>query len=510
LLPVKMLKENMDDLFIEALLQHNNNLYIGTRYHGIITADYPPGNINQINASGQIFSTEAGLEKNDYIYSLKAFNDHLYISSSKGTFQYDFETQNMVRIDSLPSLNIEIDSLNNKWILSYDMSLFFNQNQIKMDTEVSDILLSKNQGVWVPTSKGLARIESENKTPTFFNPPEKVIEFTSIREDQQGQFWLGSRMGIYRFNPESKIFSTYQIPGGAKANSFNHGKMVKTAQGEFFWGSNDGLVSLRPTTADYLPKALFEIQRDKKENTAVFEVYNYSYNHQEENDIAYQFSHPDSIWHLIPKNSSTLDFSQLKEGSYTINVSALNADGLFNEAYQSFNFHVESSTNTSLNWWVLLIVGLTGAILIFIKRKQSTSPPEETEINSVIETPEDKVYNEWMNDDFMQKAIEIIEKNLSNTVFGVNELYMGMQMSKSNFYRKLKTITDLSPNELIRFIRLRKSAQLLIEPDLSVNEIAYEVGFNTPSYFTRCFKQQYGIAPSEYKEHYESLYSVVE
>jgi ligand-binding sensor domain-containing protein/AraC-like DNA-binding protein len=510
LLPVKILNQNMDNLYIEALLQNNNKLYIGTRYHGIITAEYPPDNFNQVKISGQVFSSEAGLEKNDYIYSLKNFNNQLYINSSKGTFKYDFSTENMVKIDSLPSLNIEIDSLNNKWILSYDMSLFYNQTQIKLETEVSDILLSKNRGVWVPTSKGLALIDSENKTPVFFNPPEKVIEFTSIREDLQGHLWLGSRMGIYRFNPESKIFSTYQIPGGAKANSFNHGKILQTEEGEFFWGSNDGLVAIKPSTDDYLPKALFEIGKKNKENSAVFKVYNYSFNHQEDNNIAYQFSHPDSLWHLIPKNSSTLDFSQLGKGSYTINVSAVNADGLFNKAYQAFNFDVKNSNKSSLSWWLLLIVGLTGTIVIFYKQKQSNNPLEESESSTPIETPEDKIYNEWMHDDFMQKAIEIIEGDLSNTSFGVNELYVSMQMSKSNFYRKLKTITDLSPNELIRFIRLRKSTQLLIAPDLSVNEIAYEVGFNTPSYFTRCFKQQFGIAPSEYKEHYENLYSVAE
>ncbi|MDE5422111.1 helix-turn-helix domain-containing protein [Ancylomarina sp. DW003] len=508
LLPVKVLNIDTDSLYIEALLQHNNKLYIGTRHHGIITANYPPQNFSEVKISGHIFSSEAGLEKNNYIYSLKNFNNRLYINSSKGTFKYDFGTDKMVKTDSLPSLNIEIDSLNNKWILSYNMNLFFNQTQVKLETEVSDILLSNNQGVWVPTLKGLALIDSENKTPVFFNPPEKVIEFTSIREDQQGHFWLGSRMGIYRFDPQSRIFSAYQIPGGAKANSFNHGKILQTEQGEFFWGSNDGLVAIKPSTVDYLPMARFEIERNSK-NSAIFEVYNYSFNHQEDNSIAYQFSHPDSLWHLIPANSSRLDFSQIEKGSYTINISVVNADGLFNKAYQSFNFDIKNSNKSSLSWLLLVIIGLIGAVIIILKRKQNPIPFDETEYSTSIETPEDKIYKEWMRDDFMQKAIEIIEGSISNTSFGVNELYESMQMSKSNFYRKLKIITDLSPNELIRFIRLRKSAQLLILPDLSVNEIAYEVGFNTPSYFTRCFKQQFGIAPSEYKEYYESLCSVV-
>ncbi|RZT95499.1 AraC-like DNA-binding protein [Ancylomarina subtilis] len=510
LVPVKILNQNMDTLYIEALLQNKNNLYIGTRYHGIIVAKYPPRNFNQIRLSGQIYSSKAGLEKMDYIYSLKHFNNQLYISSAKGTFKYDFKTKHTEIIDSRPSINIKMDSLNNKWIVSDDMSLFFNQTQIKLETEVSDILLSKNQGIWVPTSKGLAFIENENKTPVFYNPPQKVIEFTSIKEDQQGNLWLGSRMGIYQFKPESKIFSTYQITGGAKANSFNHGKILQTSQDEFYWGSNDGLVSIRPFPGEYLPPAAFEVERDSLKNPAVFQVNNYSFNHQDDNSIAYRFSHPDSVWHLIAQNNAILDFSDLKKGSYTINISAVNADGLFNKSYQTINFDIENSNKSGLNWWLLLIVSLTGTIIIFFKRKQTPNPIEESESCSLIETPEDKIYNEWMCDDFMQKAIKIIEENLSNTSFGVSELYLSMQMSKSNFYRKLKTITDLSPNELIRFIRLQKSTQMLITPNLSVNEIAYEVGFNTPSYFTRCFKQQYGIAPSEYKEHYDSIYAIAE
>lgn len=157
LLPVKVLNIDTDSLYIEALLQHNNKLYIGTRHHGIITANYPPQNFSEVKISGHIFSSETGLEKNDYIYSLKNFDNQLYINSSKGTFKYDFGTNKMVKIDSLPSLNIEIDSLNNKWILSYNMNLFFNQTQVKLETEVSDILLSNNQGIWVPTLKEIGR-----------------------------------------------------------------------------------------------------------------------------------------------------------------------------------------------------------------------------------------------------------------------------------------------------------------------------------------------------------------
>ena len=75
-----------------------------------------------------------------------------------------------------------------------------------------------------------------------------------------------------------------------------------------------------------------------------------------------------------------------------------------------------------------------------------------------------------------------------------------MGLSRSAFYRKIKGLSDMSPNEYIRMLRLRKAAQLLVEGDLSVSEICYQVGFGTPSYFSKCFQKQFGVLPKEYAE----------
>ncbi|WP_209319673.1 helix-turn-helix domain-containing protein [Ancylomarina longa] len=507
LIPVTISGVRSDSLFIEAILQYQNTLYIGTRFKGIITAKYSSKDFSKLYASGRLFSSEVGLEKEDYIYALKRFDEKLYICSSKGTFVYGFDDQIMVKIDSIPSINVKLDSLSNIWILSSYMELYHNQKKIELGMEVSDFYFGDNNDVWAATSKGLALINDENTKPHFYNPPEKVIEFTSIGKDKEGQFWLGSRMGIYRFDPQSKLFADYQIPGGSKANSFNHAKLLHSFSGEFYWGSNDGVVSIIPSANSYLPKPLFEVIQGKHDNPSVFEVYNYSFNHQAENGIAYRFSHPDSSWKYLSGNHSVLDFSSLGKGSYQLDISAVNADGIMNKDYKSFQFQIKNSLNANITLWFIFLIILTGGSLWYWRTRQmllSHVAGEEDESISLPETPEDKIHKEWMKDDFMQKAILIIEDNLSNNSYGVNELYAGMQMSKSNFYRKLKTITDLSPNELIRFIRLWKSSKLLVESKLSVNEIAYDVGFNSPSYFTRCFKQQFGIAPSEYKEHYDT------
>ena len=73
-------------------------------------------------------------------------------------------------------------------------------------------------------------------------------------------------------------------------------------------------------------------------------------------------------------------------------------------------------------------------------------------------------------------------------------------MSRASFYRKVKGVLDLTPNEYLRVERLKKAAYLLREEDYKVNEVCYMVGFNSPSYFTKCFQQQFGILPKEFQE----------
>jgi len=99
---------------------------------------------------------------------------------------------------------------------------------------------------------------------------------------------------------------------------------------------------------------------------------------------------------------------------------------------------------------------------------------------------------------FLKQAIEIVEKHMMNTDFSVEMLVKEMGHSRSNLYLKFKEITGLSSSEFIRNIRLKRAVQLFEQSDLSVKEIMYMTGFNTASYFAKCFKKQFGVIPSEY------------
>jgi signal transduction histidine kinase/DNA-binding response OmpR family regulator len=99
---------------------------------------------------------------------------------------------------------------------------------------------------------------------------------------------------------------------------------------------------------------------------------------------------------------------------------------------------------------------------------------------------------------FLEKIINMVMKNLDNDNFSVEELGETIGMSRSNLFRKLKAITGQTPMEFIYFIRIKHSMELLLERRLNVSEIAYEVGFKSPSSFSKSFKSQFGKSPSEY------------
>ena len=87
----------------------------------------------------------------------------------------------------------------------------------------------------------------------------------------------------------------------------------------------------------------------------------------------------------------------------------------------------------------------------------------------------------------------------------VEELGKEMGLSRVQLYRKLKSLTNYSPNELLRHMRLKKAYSLLTSSEMSISEIAYEVGFSSPSYFTKCYKEQFNESPTEYLKRKDAI-----
>lgn len=99
---------------------------------------------------------------------------------------------------------------------------------------------------------------------------------------------------------------------------------------------------------------------------------------------------------------------------------------------------------------------------------------------------------------FIQKAIEVVEKNISDSDLDIENFATKVGVSRMQLYRKLNALTNMTVKEFIRHIRLKRATQLLVQQKMNVSEVAYEVGFKDLSHFRKCFKREYGMSASQF------------
>lgn len=110
-----------------------------------------------------------------------------------------------------------------------------------------------------------------------------------------------------------------------------------------------------------------------------------------------------------------------------------------------------------------------------------------------------KVETQSPDEKFMLKAMQVIEKNISEPDFDIEQLALETGVSRMQLYRKMNALTGMTVKEFIRNVRIKRAKQLLEQGTLTVSEIAYEVGFKDIAYFRKCFKAHFGVNPSEVK-----------
>lgn len=102
------------------------------------------------------------------------------------------------------------------------------------------------------------------------------------------------------------------------------------------------------------------------------------------------------------------------------------------------------------------------------------------------------------DEDFLKKLKDLVINNMQDPDFCLDDMISQLSMSRSSLNRKIKGVLGMTPNEYIRLERLKKAAQLLKDGEGRVNEICYMVGFSTPSYFAKCFRDQFGVLPKDF------------
>ena len=158
---------------------------------------------------------------------------------------------------------------------------------------------------------------------------------------------------------------------------------------------------------------------------------------------------------------------------------------------------------------IVIILLVLSLVLFYIYHINKISMQKERVVNTLwnmdteeLPTPTVEPEAPTVEDEpfFITRFKEVVESRLENSELSVEDLAADMNLSRVQLYRKVKSVTGSTPVELLRTARLNRAYRLLMTTDKSVSEIAYQVGFTAPSYFTKCFKEAYGMLPGDVRK----------
>ena len=165
------------------------------------------------------------------------------------------------------------------------------------------------------------------------------------------------------------------------------------------------------------------------------------------------------------------------------------------------------STQRTITLLALILIALLLLVLVLflLYHRSKVAAQRERVVNNLWNmektTPTDHETTETVTDEkeplFLIRFKDAVEARLSDSDLSVDDLAADMGLSRVQLYRKIKAISGSSPVELLRTARLNRGYQLLLQTDNTISEVAYAVGFTAPSYFTKCFKDEFGISPSD-------------
>ncbi|MFA6812580.1 MAG: helix-turn-helix domain-containing protein, partial [Bacteroidaceae bacterium] len=227
---------------------------------------------------------------------------------------------------------------------------------------------------------------------------------------------------------------------------------------------------------------------------------------------AYRLKGLDNEWTYTLPGCNYAHYNRLPKGNYVFEVKATDANGLWSNKITSLHicrFPYFYETRWAYLIYIVLAAGiLIGAVYVFIRhqnRKNEELYSDSKELlkmrNYLTNIPVSDIEYEQLDDLFMKKIIQVVEDNLSESDFNVAMLAEKVNMSRSTLTRKLKDITGRTPLDFIRQVKMKHARQMLEDRNKTIYEVALMIGYFDRKYFTSCFKQEFGMTPSEYQKH---------
>lgn len=410
---------------------------------------------------------------------------------------------------------------------------------------VHAILEDRHQHIWVTTSCGISQVIVDSLSQKIhfknYNSYDGTLKGEYVEgaafEATDGTLYFGGIDGFNVLRPNNLLPS--YLPYKPLFTALRlRGEEVKVGQ------RYDGRVVLSKT-APYTN----EIELSYNQNFLTFEFSALNYLNQAKTCYRYILDGVDDTWHetMIGGKGEyagvdgilKISYTNLAPGRYILSVMASDStskwDGEATKLYITIRKPWWKSSIAYCLYVLLILVFSAGGIYLYtyltkkklervhkeeilllrirnlieqcnqyeegrrVRLDDKTSVAEDQKCNvpNVLLTEENR---KSADEEFLARAMEQVERHLDVPGYSVEQLSRDLCVDRTGLYRKLIALLDESPSSFIRNIRLRRAAQLLLETEFSVTEIAERVGFSTSSYMSKCFQEMYGCRPSEYAE----------
>lgn len=370
----------------------------------------------------------------------------------------------------------------------------------------------ENGKIWLSTDKGLVRLTLANGQGTTTYNMEDGIEAISFSSNGAFSFghelFYGSAKGFFSFN-------TSEIERWQQGTS---PKLVVTEliidDNPYLW--NDSLKRNAISQEQPFFTKKITIPSDTRKFSIEFALL--TYQNQEQCRYSYFLEGYDRDWHNTDAQNRAATYQNLPPGVYRLKLRAADSYGRIVEMPYSIEINVLPPWYRS--WWayifyaVLLVAALYG-IKEWYKARVNRRARLQQRVSELLHYRELMVMQQYEgarkaleaeeqqhsspDEQFLSRAIDCVKQHINDSDYDREQFASDMCVSSSTLYNKLRALTDQNVTGFINSIRLKEACRILRQrPDIKMTELSMEVGFNTPKYFTKCFKKEFGMLPSEY------------
>ncbi len=469
------------------------------------------------------------------VYRIDYRNDKLFSKHYNLTIEDDVPFNNI--------LTMYYDSSDNLWLGTSGLGLqrfdtlnnrFHYENSIvgKSIGTVNSIIEYGKDELWIGTTKGAYYYNRSNpKTPYVQHYThldgliENICVSNSVSKGADGNIYIGAHSGYTTISPE-----IYESSSSRQLVITD----ICVNNQSILYPAIEYLGSISRDSCG----TISQIELDHSDNNLTFSLSTLTLSPHSNVRYLYKMEGVDKDWTEVIKQGEEIRYENLSWGRYQFRAKMVSNNANLDHQ-ENISIGINITRPFYASWWAVLlyisIIGYVAYDMITNRRaKQRLSnrlkievvddssevaieqsatgisePPIEGENKMIttstsqhIEIASPGINYKSINEQFLSKAIGIVNDNLDNSDFELTNFIDAMHTTRSMLYRKLKSMTGMSPNEFIRHIRLEVAHKLIVEKchTMTIYEVAYTVGFNDPKHFTKCFKKQFGTTPSQFRD----------